>query len=389
MVGMGHQSAAMRYATLVGTMAGLALIGWYLPAPYGLLPAFLGFVLAISVSRLWNWVEEDRALAAMTEYSSLAPYRLEFREDYKDETLLAFAFVFLFAPIAMMQANDGGVFGPSLFENASNRHLSDWIGFFGIELAKAIPVVDWAEIYGVRTNSEMIAIHGAASRHSVFLARVMVDLVLIAALLQTVSIWTRSRQQKQLFSAGHIDRLDPFVERVEFRRALRSSRTSASMEFDLPRLGKDGLVDFRRYNEGRLLALYASSGDREQRAFIEAIANQRGMNLIHSIELAVELAEGNGDLLELATAFQRALNDHHEGVKSIEADDLFRILTALRTRRGLRSFKEQVVDLLESIASPNDVIEHLSGLAAGPNSDSYQYAREYMARAIKRAQAKL
>lgn len=386
-VGMGHQGMAMRYIVLVGTMAALAFMGWYLPPPLGLFPAFAGFILAISVSRLWNWVEDDRALAAMTEYSLVAPYRLDFREDYKDETLLAFAFVFIFAPIAMMQANDGGVFGPHLFANADGRHLNEWIGFFGIELAKAIPVVDWAEIYGVQTNSEMIAIDGAASRHAVFLARVMVDLVLIAALLQTVSIWTRSRQQKQLYAAGHLDRLDPFVERLEFSRALRVARL-ADGKFDLTKLAKNGVIDFRTYDEKRLFALYASTADEDRRGFIETIARQRGIDLVHAIDLAIDIAESNGDPLELVTTFQRAVDDHRARVKTIEPDDLYRILTAVRTRRGLRSFKEDAVDLMEEIATPGELIDLLSGLAGGEKADLYLYAREYMSDAIGRAKAK-
>lgn len=384
MVGMGHQSTSMRYGVLVGTMTALAFMGWYLPPPYGLGPAFLGFVFAISVSRLWNWVEEDRALAAMTEYNQLAPYRLDFREDFKDETLLAFAFVFLFAPIAMMQANDGGVFGEQLFDNARGRDLAAWVGFFGIELAKAIPVVDWAEIYGVSTNSEMIAIDGPASRHAVFLARVMVDLVLIAALLQTVSIWTRSRQQKLLYKSGHIDRLDPFVERVELGRAIRAARVNADT-LDLAKLGSAWLVDFRRYDDRRLVAIYASTADPVKRDFIEKLANQRGLTLLHPIELSVDIAENSGDPIELATTFQRAVEDHHQAVHAIEPEDLYRILTALRTRRGLRSLKEEAVDLMLAIARPEEVIELLSGLADGPAADHYQYAREYMAEAIAKA----
>lgn len=390
MMGMGHQGVLMRYVVLVGTMTALCLMGWYLPPPLGLVPALLGFVFAMSVSRLWNWVEEDRALAAMTEYSPLAPYRLDFREDYRDETLLAFVFVFLLAPIAMMQANDGGVFGPHLFNNADGRHLGEWIGFFGIELAKAIPVVDWAEIYGVRTNSEMIAINGAASRHAVFLARVMVDLVLIAALLQAVGIWTRSRQQKQLYDAGHIDRLDPFVERIEFVRALRVARPDKkSQRFDLTRLGRGGIIDFRTYDEKRLFAIYASTADEARRAFIETIAHERGIALVHSIDLAIDLAENGGDAIDLATTFQRAVNDHRQRINPIDANDLYRILTALRARRGLRAFKELTVDFMEEVASPAEVVDLLSGLAEGERADAYQYARDYMRAAIAKARKRM
>ena len=117
----------------------------------------------------------------------------------------------------MMQAHNGELFGPELFENAAGKSFADWFGFFGVELAKAVPIVDWAEIYGVRATEDMIAIHSPASMHAVFLARVMVDLLLIAGLLQALAIATRNRQQKQLYNAKHIDRLDPLSSRRSWR----------------------------------------------------------------------------------------------------------------------------------------------------------------------------
>lgn len=351
------------------------------------MPAVIGFTLAIAVSRLWNWVEDDRALAALTRYKATAPYQTDFREDFLDETLLGFAFVFFLAPMAMMQANDGGLFGGHLFRNADTKSVADWIGFFGIELAKAIPMVDWAEVYGVRTNSDVIGIDGPASRHAVFLARVMVDLVLIAALLQAVGVLTRNRHQKQLYAAGHIDRLDPFLERIEFSRALRAARSADG--FDLALLRQTDLVDLRRYNEEQLRTLYSSTGDAPKRAFIEKIATQRGMHLGTAIELTIEIAESNGNEVDLIKAFSRACQEHSQQTSLMEADDLFRILTALRSRTGLRDFKQAVVDQLESFATPGEVIEVLSGLAEGERADHFLYARRYMAHAIDRAKARL
>lgn len=386
-VGTGHRSMRMRYIVLIGTMSALSVMSFFLPPPMGFGPAILGFALAMSVSRLWNWVEDDRALAALTKYKSTAPYQTDFREDYLDETLLGFAFVFLLAPIAMMQANDGGLFGGHLFNNAESRNLADWIGFFGIELAKAVPMVDWAEIYGVETTRDMIAMNGPASRHAVFLARVMVDLVLIAALFQAVGVLTRNRQQKQLYSAGHIDRLDPFLERVEFSRALRAAQTGD--KFDLKKLRQADLVDFRRYNDEQLRTLYGSTSDTATRSLIETIAEQRAMHLGAAIELTINIAEAHGNEVDLIRAFTRAVQEHNQHLHPIEADDLFRILTALRLKTGLRDFKQAVVDRMEEIASPADLIDLLSGLAEGPKADKFLYTQRYMKAAIDRAKARL
>jgi hypothetical protein len=212
-VGMNHMDVWSRYGILAATLACLCLLGWYLPPPLGIVPCFFAFGLALSVSRLWSWVEDDRSLAAMTQYKPTSPYRVGFREDFKDETLLGFIFVFALIPITMMQANDGQLFGPDLFKHAEHQSFPEWFGFFGVELAKAVPIVDWSEVYGVSTNDDTIAMNGVASKHVVFLARVMIDLLLLASLLQALGITTRNRQQKQLYSARYIDMLDPFVEK--------------------------------------------------------------------------------------------------------------------------------------------------------------------------------
>ncbi|MGE0741911.1 MAG: hypothetical protein AB7O98_11275 [Hyphomonadaceae bacterium] len=386
-VGTGHRSMRMRYIVLIGTMGALCVMSLYMPPPLGLIPAFIGFTLAIAVSRLWNWVEDDRALAALTTYNSTAPYKTDFREDFLDEALLGFAFVFFLAPMAMMQANYGGVFGEHLFQAPSRVAVEDWIGFFGVELAKAIPMVDWAEVYNVSMSDDLIKIDTPASRHAVFLARVMVDLVLIAALLQAFSVLTRNRHQKQLYDAGHIDRLDPFLERREFLRAMRAAQDAEN--FDLARLRQADVIDFRRYNEDQLRTLHGSSGDGSTRAFIEEIASQRGMHLGTAIDLTIGIAESNGNEVGLINAFERARQEHSQRTNLMEPDDLFRILTALRTRTGLRDFKQAVVDQLESVASPQSLIDALTGLAQGDKADHFLYARRYMTRAIERARARL
>src|SRR5690606_1198049 len=124
--GMGHETILRRYGILAGTLTCLTLLAWHLPPPLGLVPAVVGFVIAIAVSRLWGWVEDDRALAAMTEYRYDAPYRVGFREDFRDETLLGFIFLFLLLPISMMQLHEGKVFGSELFAGADHKSFFEW-----------------------------------------------------------------------------------------------------------------------------------------------------------------------------------------------------------------------------------------------------------------------
>ena len=148
--GMEHRTIWSRYIILGSQLVLLCVLGWYLPSPFGFVPIAIGLVLAISVSRLWAWVEDDRALAALTNFKTTAPYRTAMREDYRDETLLGFIFVFALMPIMMYQAHESGIFGVEMFDVPDGKNgFIDWVGFFGIELAKAIPIVDWAEIYQI------------------------------------------------------------------------------------------------------------------------------------------------------------------------------------------------------------------------------------------------
>jgi hypothetical protein len=394
--GMGQETTPGRYVLLGGTLLCLTILAWYLPPPLGLAPTLAGFLLAISVSRLWSWVEDDRALAAMTDFKHNAPYRIGFREDFREEALLGFIFVFTLLPIAMMQAHEGNFFGSNMFVVPENTGFLGWFGFFGVELAKAVPIVDWAEIYEINPAADLIQFKSAAAKHSVFLARVMVDMVLIASLLQVVGIATRNRQQKRLLKRGHIKRLDEFVERTELGKAISVTlrrhagaiRTDlkgeeAAKHFNLAKLGHDGVVDFRRYDRDRLFHIYGSTtGHLEWRAFIAAIAHQAGFQLLHSIELTQKIAESGQDEPAMYATFQRALDEHRQGVRHIDAGDIFAILSPLRPAHGLRDFKCMLVDKAVEFGTPEEALDKLKGLAIGPKADSFKYTRNRIAEKI-------
>lgn len=395
--GMEHRQTASRYAILVGTLLSLAIMGWCLPPPLGLLPVFVGFVIAISVSRIWSWVEEDRALAAMTDFSTTAPYRIGFREDYRDETLLGFIFVFALVPIAMMQAHEGKIFGDALFANAQQRPFLEWFGYFGVELAKAVPIVDWAEIYGVQQDGDMIGMLGVASKHTVFMARVMVDLVLIAALLQAIGIANRNRQQKRLYSAGHIKRLDPFVERNEIAKAIRFAHkrpntayrkdltlAEAAALFDMSVLRRGDIVDFRRYDRDRLKAINSETSSPRIRAFIAALAHDGNWSLSPAIDRAKDVAASpRKNELELFKAFQRSVEEHDKNLHLMDADDIYVLLSQLRRTSGLKDFKQELIDWVVKLASPETALDHLLSVAVDEKSDDFQYTRNYASKAIR------
>lgn len=144
--------------------------------------------------------------------------------------------------------------GPDTFdvEAAVGRDRYDaWLSFFGTELAKALPFVDWAEVYHVqgaapiKLDDQKIT----AGNHIIFATRILVDLVLLAAFLQAISIAHRTSKLRNMFYKEQtIDQLDPFLEGAALSRLARRGESGLELI--------EAEVDaFPRYNEDRLEAL--------------------------------------------------------------------------------------------------------------------------------------
>lgn len=203
---------------LVAIFVPLTIMGYALPAPWGLAPISFAFLLAVSLGRRWAWVEGDRETAMRLRSTKHDMIQIGFRNDLRDEALLGYLFLFILVPLALRQMQ---LWVSPFGEAASSATILDWAGFFGTELAKAVPIVDWADIYGIQANLPDFQTDTAFPRHLVFGARLMVDLVVIAALLQAFSIMQRNSSQMQLFRDGQLDLLDPFTEESQINRGVR------------------------------------------------------------------------------------------------------------------------------------------------------------------------
>lgn len=390
--GADHLKTRSRYGILIATLGCLATLAWFLPPPLGLTPVVIGLVLALSLSRLWAWVEEDRDMASITGFSPLAPQRVGFREDFRDETLLGFIFVLVLLPVAWMQADQGIT---QIFQENGERVSNPgdfglWLSYFGFELAKALPIVDWADIYKLGPTASSITPTWPNGAHAVFLARALVDLILIASLLQAIAIANRNTQQKSLFAVGQINRLDELVEKAALSRAIRETRTGGDKPtFDLSKLSNNELVDFRTYDQARLRQLNASSGkDEERRNFIAQIFSEAGETLDPAIVVAQDIAASHRSELELFRTFERALAEHDSLAHRIELEDISVMMFELRTQSGMRDFKEQLITVAEKRigASPEALLQVLATISVGPDGerDQYQYTVKFAALAIRR-----
>lgn len=218
--GANIADARIRFGALFATLIACAVMGYWLEPPWGLIPIFWGFLVAVSMSRSWAWVEDDRELAMMSGRYYGDHLRLGFRQNYRAEALWAFTALFLLVPLALRQAQLGeAALDLDLFDvEGDPGDLWAWIGFYGTELAKAVPFVDWAEVYHVEGRAPINA-RTPAAQHAVFITRVIVDLLLLATLLQALAVVSRNRRQRELFyDKKQIFKLDPFTESVEFRK---------------------------------------------------------------------------------------------------------------------------------------------------------------------------
>jgi hypothetical protein len=267
--GTTRRNLLLRYFILASAVGTCAVLGYYWEPPWSFIPIAWGFILAFSISRRWAWIEEDRDLAMLNPTLSQAHIRVGFNQNLRDEALLAFLSMFLLVPLALRQGQL--LLGTSLFsvdDGVDIHPLIVWIGFYGTELAKAVPFVDWAEVYHVEGQARVFA-NTELSKHVVFATRVLIDLVFLAALLQAISSASRDAQQRDLFYRKRaIKRLDPFTEPEAFRALVKrtaSDEWAPTEKFD----------EFPDYDMNRLVEL-STNGDERIRRAAELLRTRQG-----------------------------------------------------------------------------------------------------------------
>ncbi|MDP3491481.1 MAG: hypothetical protein Q8R82_00080 [Hyphomonadaceae bacterium] len=226
-LGANEQNWPRRFGLLLGSLAPCAALGWWLPAPYGIMPLALALMGSIAIARRWAWVEEDRENAMLARRFEGDHIRVGFTQDLKDEALIGFIALFAIVPIGLRQLHislGGNVF--IIDPVADTDHIFAWLSFFGTEMAKAVPFVDWTEIYRVE-GSSTIRLDDTSlgvGQHVVFGMRILVDLVLLAAFLQAIAITQRTKKLKDMFYVEEsLNRLDPFIEPHELGKLVRAT----------------------------------------------------------------------------------------------------------------------------------------------------------------------
>lgn len=221
-----------------------------------------GLVAILAIVRRWSWIESDRdtfLIERGEREEGKGTLRIGFKEDLRDEALLALACLFFLIPLGLdlvQQATT--VAGVPAFAFDSTEAMPSepfarfitWLGYFGAELAKTVPFVDWSEVFHVANGSPIEAQTPLGSQLA-FVLRAGLDLLFLAAVLQAVQIATRLREQRSAFYNNRLPILEPFTERVELARAF----VQIDDDLDLRPSAQATMLDFPSYDGTRLKEL--------------------------------------------------------------------------------------------------------------------------------------
>ena len=196
-------------------------IAWLAPPPWGLAGVVMALLGILSLNRIWSWVEEDRrnyVLNGHYEVADHATLGIGFAEDHRTAALTSLALMIVVMPLALMQMSAFGIFETEDGSPLEALSAIEWFVFFGGEMAKSVPFVDWSEVYGAETLTP-ITPNAGGGQHAVFFVRALVDLVLLAGFIQAFELSNRLARQKANFrDPDNPERiLDPFLERDAFR----------------------------------------------------------------------------------------------------------------------------------------------------------------------------
>ena len=381
----------------------LSAIGYVLAAPWGLVPIAAAMLIALALGRRWAWVEEDRETASRLGTTRGPDIAIGFDNDLKDEALLGYASFFILVPLALHQLQ--GWTHSFNYEAAysSNNAFFDWLRFFGAELAKAVPFVDWWEIYNVNIETPFDASgsDNPLAKHLTFGARAMVDLVIMAALFQAIGLWQRSRMHKKYYKAGEVDAFDPFTEVAFFEKGMWKNPRTGERE---PKKDFVTLVDLhvaRRvernwdrnpYSQRRLSELMESDNDDVKEGakwMIRAYDVLVGTPVQQLVQLADRLrAAGDSKLrgkekthdfaraqkIELERILQE-LDRNIEGFSDADVSSLIAVLTEVRSTPEFAYAQSLAVTLLKKRPSRNASLA-LMLLAMQPRHEKSGMGRE-------------
>jgi hypothetical protein len=278
------KSVTARYGVLTFHLAAATMFTWYGAPPFGLFGMVWGIIVAVAVARRWAWAEAERAKHLAQPTLQPSELRVDTEQDLRNLALWGLILLVLVLPIGMRQFYLAMQSNVVFLTSGAEDDPSAWLGFFGVELLKALPFIDWAEVYGAEGLTRIEA-NSPLALHAVFAARVLIDLVFIGALVQAISISVSlSRHKRQFLLNQGVHVLDPRIEKFEIAKLarLRHGQWEYSEE----------ISQFIHYDSHRLsrLRLGAAKGSRLHAALVR-LFELKGLQFAPPGEQLVDVAK--------------------------------------------------------------------------------------------------
>lgn len=363
LAGMSCTSALWRYSIFFGQLCASALFSWFAPSHLGLIGTFWAFIVVFSVVRRWGWIEHDRTSRMQNPNIQPVDLRLGLEDDLRDEAVLGLLILVLIIPFGMRQIQLMPFINEAFVsDNGSMNNPLSWIGFFGVELLKALPFLDWSDIYGAH-NGAHIRIIGSAGMHALFVSRVIIDLIFLAAIVQAASISVAIAKNKRQFLLKEVgvDRLDSRIERAELRKlAEKKHNTYVATPF---------LEKFLHYNHLQLTRLKLRyKNDKKLQFVIDEIMRRGHHKYSPPSEQLLELCSmPKPDPKAILTAISLVIDYQ-------DFDDLDRLMAArvvLNNKSGLDAERQRLVQVLLDEVPPSDERhQEIISVLIGEKSDS-------------------
>lgn len=285
------------------------------------LPATFITVAAIAVACvcIFAWLHANYAL---THNRWLDPgasaFRIKFKEDLRDEAMVALLALFILIPLALdrvfLVASAGGAppfdLGDGIALPATlGERFGLWFEYFGSELAKTVPFVDWSEVFDVSTDSPIEPTTRIGSQ-TAFVMRAGLDLLFLAAVVQAIDIAGRLREQKAAFRSNRLPILEPFTEAPVFAHAGHTIDET----LDILPTEQPAIAAFPAYDSAPLQSLIQNTDGK-----LNHIANADHRRLVQKAAVAVLARQHKSDQTDLFL-FNRAKEETDPELKRWIAD---------------------------------------------------------------------
>lgn len=375
-VGASCENGAQRYILISANLLGALAFAWFAAAPYGLIGIVWSLLAAVAIVRRWAWIEHDREGGRGEDLSNVFAWRVGSKQDLRDEALAALLLLVIALPFGLRQIHLSVPDAQAFFvPTAAINDPTAWFGFFGIELLKAIPFIDWSDIYDA-TGDTRILLSESSSMHAVFAARVIIDLIFLATVVQAVTISITYARQRTRFLAGdpEVKVLDERIEKSELSKLAKWN--GHKWEFNDEKIEK-----FKHYDTTQLsvLRLNAPEGTR-LRASIDEIFQRQNYDWEPPQDLLIDLSTWNRpDRQKLHTTL-----DQIERQKEIDLAKLTAAREALSGTGGIEDVRQRVVKILVNCVPPSEAkVQALTELVSGTSRDSLASVREIALEPLK------